>query len=64
MNDRLREFADENERVTYVDFPFAFQRGGQNWSPDGHQHFSPEGYQLLGQSLSAVVRSSLFSKRN
>ena len=54
MNDRLRKFADANERVTYVDFPFSFQRGSPNWSPDG-LHFSPEGYQLLGHSLSTAV---------
>ena len=58
MNERLRKFADANERVTYVDFPFSFQRGSPNWSPDG-LHFSPDGYQLLGQSLSTVVKGIL-----
>ena len=58
MNERLRKFADANERVAYVDFPFSFQRGSPNWSPDG-LHFSPDGYQLLGQSLSTVVKGIL-----
>ena len=43
----------------YVPFPFAYERNGENWSPDG-LHFSDKGYQTLGKSLAPIVSKVLY----
>lgn len=58
INDALRKFAESEDRTTYVDFPFEFERGGKNWCGDG-LHFSPEGYEELGRALVPFVRGIL-----
>ena len=57
MNDALQAFAsrEDNYRVSYMEFPFAYQRGDSKWSGDG-LHLSSEGYELLGRSLAPCVK--------
>jgi len=59
MNDALRNFASSHpERVTYLDFPFPYQRGDAKWSDDG-LHMSSEGYETLGRELAPCVKQIL-----
>ena len=71
VNEELRRFASSDgggERVTYVDFPFPFSRGGRGgagrdgdgeccselWNDDG-LHLSEGGYEALGRRLAPFV---------
>ena len=58
MNGALQQFATSNDRVSHVEFPFAYQRGDAKWSADG-LHLSPEGYETLGRSLAGGVKQIL-----
>jgi len=62
MNGALQKFASEEERVTYVDFPFPYARGDAKWSGDG-LHLSREGYETLGRSLAPCVKEILDGAR-
>ena len=55
MNDALQTFASREDGVSYMEFPFAYQRGDSKWSGDG-LHLSSEGYELLGRSLAPCVK--------
>ncbi|KAL9185062.1 hypothetical protein ACHAXT_002839 [Thalassiosira profunda] len=55
MNELLQDFANGREKeVTYVGFPFAYQRGDAKWCGDG-LHLSAEGYETLGKALAPSV---------
>ena len=54
------EALEEDPRVTFVPFPFEYERDGDNWYPDG-LHFSKTGYKLLGESLAPAVEKILNS---
>ena len=41
-------------RMIYMDFPFEYIPGGENWNSDT-LHFSQRGYEALGQSLAPLV---------
>ncbi len=41
-------------RMIYMDFPFEYIPGGENWNSDT-LHFSQRGYEVLGQSLVPLV---------
>jgi lysophospholipase L1-like esterase len=41
-------------KMTYMPFPFSYERNGENWNSDT-LHFSEKGYQVLGESLVPVV---------
>lgn len=43
---------------SFVEFPFAFDRQDERWSPDG-LHFAPIGYQSLAESLAPIVADIL-----
>ena len=58
MNKALQQFASTENRVSFIDFPFQYERGGVNWSRDG-LHFSPEGYKTLGKALAPCVKQIL-----
>lgn len=58
MNEALKNFAYSEDRVSYVDFPFGYERYGANWSVDG-LHLSPEGYEALGKGLVPCVKEIL-----
>jgi len=60
MNDALQAFATLEDRVSYVDFPFPYQRGDSKWSGDG-LHLSSEGYEVLGKGLAPRVKQILES---
>ena len=63
MNAALRAFAAQEERVSFLDFPFPFQRGDVKWCEDG-LHLSPEGYATLGRKLAPCVKQILDRKRH
>ncbi|KAL7577709.1 hypothetical protein ACA910_015217 [Epithemia clementina (nom. ined.)] len=47
VNTALETFCQENSlQSTYVPFPFAYERNGKNWSPDG-LHFSEHGAETV-----------------
>lgn len=54
VNQDLQAFANKEPRTTFVEFPFGFERNGENWSSDT-LHFSPLGYQRLGEGLATNV---------
>ena len=61
MNDSLKKFAstlDYRGKVSFVDFPFGYERGDSKWCFDG-LHLSPEGYEVLGIELAKRVRHIL-----
>ena len=58
MNDEIKKFASNEDRVTYMDFPFLYKRGCRNWSGDG-LHFSEVGYATLGRALAPCVKDIL-----
>lgn len=58
MNEALHKFASGQDRVSYVNFPFSYQRGDSKWSGDG-LHLSPEGYETLGRELAPCVKQIL-----
>ena len=61
VNEKLRAYCAEHSHTsTFVDFPFAFERDGENWFPDG-LHFTQRGYQVLGESLAPTVARILSS---
>ncbi|GKY93680.1 hypothetical protein MPSEU_000335300 [Mayamaea pseudoterrestris] len=54
VNEALQEYSAREPNMSFTPFPFEFERGGENWSPDT-LHLSPTGYEKLGQSLASVV---------
>lgn len=44
--------------MSFVPFPFPYERDGSLWDPDG-LHLSPQGYQILGECLAPAVRHLL-----
>ena len=59
VNGMLKTWATTTNGMSrYADFPFAFEREGENWHADG-LHFSEQGYRVLGQSLAPVVLDML-----
>ncbi|KAL7461196.1 hypothetical protein ACHAXS_001619 [Conticribra weissflogii] len=65
INEALRNFASDASRsfgrVSYVDFPFEFERGGGNgrkWCGDG-LHLTPEGYEAFGRGIASTVMKVL-----
>ena len=59
MNDEIKKFASNEDRVSYVDFPFVYDReSSNNWSGDG-LHFSEVGYATLGRALAPCVKDIL-----
>lgn len=58
MNQALQNFASSQDRVSYVDFPFPYERGDSKWSGDG-LHLSEEGYEILGRGLAPCVKHIL-----
>ena len=56
----LELFCENEERSTFVPFPFPFESGGIHWNEDT-LHFSPKGYSLLGESLAPIVSNVLRS---
>jgi lysophospholipase L1-like esterase len=58
VNQKLQAFCDSqnnnNNKATFVPFPFEWAPNDDNWSSDG-LHFSSKGYQMLGESLAPVV---------
>jgi lysophospholipase L1-like esterase len=56
VNQQLELKASMNQdRMTFVAFPFPFVQGGENFSPDA-LHLSMAGYQELGKRLAPVVQ--------
>ena len=61
MNASLKKFTstlDYGEKVSFVDFPFDFDRNDPKWCSDG-LHLSPEGYEVLGTELAKRVKQIL-----
>ena len=61
MNDAIKKFASNEDRVTYFDFPFVYEQRDDsinNWSGDG-LHFSMMGYETLGKALAPCVKEIL-----
>ena len=57
--DEIKKFASNEDRVTYMDFPFVYDReSSNNWSGDG-LHFSEVGYATLGRALAPCVKDIL-----
>ena len=53
VNSKLQSHCQQQScsgKCHYVPFPFAYERNGDNWCPDG-LHLSSKGYQVLGESL-------------
>ena len=58
INDLLKEYATTSSKTTYVDFPFSFEKGGENWAVDG-LHLSKDGYDALAEALAPRVKTIL-----
>lgn len=59
LNQKLQDFCQaSNGKGIFVPFPFAYERNGNDWAPDG-LHFSPQGYQVLGEYLKDPVMKVL-----
>ena len=55
VNKKLKAFAEEESRATFVEFPFGYDHDhAELWYRDG-LHFSEKGYQFLGQYLERFV---------
>lgn len=55
VNEELKSFCESSRgKGVFVPFPFEYQRGGDNWSPDS-LHFSPTGYAVLGKYMADPV---------
>lgn len=60
VNKAVENFASSDERISYMEFPFAYQDEDSRWSRDG-LHCSEEGYIFLAQALAPRVRKILES---
>jgi len=59
VNQRLEEYCqNSSSTTTFVKFPFDWAHDSDLWSEDG-LHFSPRGYQVLGESLAPIVKTTL-----
>jgi lysophospholipase L1-like esterase len=56
VNKVLRE--SQSQTMKYVEFPFDYKRGDENWHPDG-LHFTETGYRVLGEYLAPTVKQIL-----
>jgi lysophospholipase L1-like esterase len=61
VNRNLEEACSrENSQAIFMQFPFEYERGGENWHPDS-LHLSERGYKVLAESLIETVESALTS---
>jgi lysophospholipase L1-like esterase len=62
VNQKLQAFCESNNnKATFVPFPFEWAPNDDNWSSDG-LHFSSKGYQVLGESLGPVVERMILGE--